>query len=96
MQLRQNVDYSHLQGTFPVTTKRFENLGALSLSPLYFWQKPLLSTFRGGFSCFWAPKKCTKIAPNVQSGPIWVGSVERLFVLFDVFLHPFFFSWKNG
>ena len=33
MQLRQNVDYSHLQGTFPVTTKRFENLGALSLSP---------------------------------------------------------------
>ena len=33
MQLRQNVDYSHLQGTFPVTTKRFENLGALSLFP---------------------------------------------------------------
>lgn len=33
MQLRQNVDYSHLQGTFPTKTKRFENRGALSLSP---------------------------------------------------------------
>ena len=33
MQLRQNVDYGYLQGTFPSKTKRFENLGALSLSP---------------------------------------------------------------
>ena len=33
MQLRQNVDYGYLQGTFPIKTKRFENLGALSLSP---------------------------------------------------------------
>ena len=49
MQLRQNVDYGYLQGTFPTKTKRFENLGALSLSPLYFWQKPLLNTLRGVF-----------------------------------------------
>ena len=40
MQLRQNVDYSHLQGTFPVTTKRFENLGALSLSPQRYDTQP--------------------------------------------------------
>ncbi len=33
MQLRQNVGYGYLQGTFPSKTKRFENLGALSLSP---------------------------------------------------------------
>ena len=41
-----------------------------SSSPPLFWQKPLLNTLRGGFSCFWASKKCTKIAPNDQAGPI--------------------------
>ena len=33
MQLRQKVEYGYLQGTFPIKTKRFENLGTLSLSP---------------------------------------------------------------
>ena len=39
---------------------RPDGISGLSL----FWQKPLLNTLRGGFSCFWGPKKCTKNAPE--------------------------------
>ena len=34
MQLRQNVDYSHLQGTFAIITKKSEILRSLPLLPL--------------------------------------------------------------
>jgi hypothetical protein len=70
MQLRQNVDYGYLQGTFPSKTKRFENLGALSLSPRYFWLKTPSEHTQRGFFLFWAQKKCTKNAPNPYSDPI--------------------------
>ena len=47
------------------------NMGIYSRSPLYFWQKPLLNALRGGFSCFWAPKKCTKNAPKCDKTLFW-------------------------
>ena len=41
------------------------------LSPQFQIQKPLLNTFRGGFSCFWGPKRCTIIIQKCDKTLFW-------------------------
>ena len=62
----------------------------LVLSAIILAKTPSEHTQRG-FSCFWGPKKCTKVAPKMHQSVTrpYLGRfcVERLFVLFDVSDH---------
>ena len=60
MRLKNSIDYKRFPEPSRGDWTRFTIL-VLSATIL---AKPLLNTLRGGFSCFWGPKKCTQNAPK--------------------------------